>query len=63
MEQITVIDRIFNKYFDTLKEKLHPEIVDNLIKVFINRDSIETNLAEFIKWLGDYNSKDKKSKY
>ena len=61
MEQTSIIDQIFEKYFETIKDKLDYEIIKNLKEVFEREDSTEANLDNFIKWLEDYNAKDKKS--
>jgi len=61
MEQISVIGQIFEKYFEALKNKLDHAIIENLKKVFERDDLMEANLNDFIKWLEDYNAKDKKS--
>ncbi len=61
MEQISVIGQIFKKYFEALEDRLNREIIENLRKIFERGDLTEANLNEFIKWLEDYNAKDKKS--
>jgi len=61
MKQISIIGRIFEKYFETLKNKLNHEIIENLKKAFEGEDLTEANLNDFIKWLEDYNAEDKKS--
>jgi hypothetical protein len=61
MEQTSIIGQIFEKYFESLKDKLDHEIVDSLKEVFEREDLTEANLNNFIKWLEDYNAKDKKS--
>jgi len=61
MEQTSIIGQIFEKYFEILKDKMDHEIVDSLKEVFEREDFTETNLSNFIKWLEDYNAKDKKS--
>ena len=61
MKQISIIGRIFEKYFGTLKNKLNHEIIENLKKAFEGGDLTEANLNDFIKWLEDYNAEDKKS--
>jgi hypothetical protein len=61
MEQTSIIGQIFEKYFESLKEKLDHEIVESLKEVFEREDLTEANLSNFIKWLEDYNAKDKKS--
>lgn len=61
MEQTSIIDQIFEKYFESLKDKLDHEIVESLKEVFEREDLTEANLSNFIKWLEDYNAKDKKS--
>ena len=61
MEQTSIIDQIFVKYFESLKDKLDYKIVDSLKEVFERENLTEANLSNFIKWLEDYNAKDKKS--
>lgn len=61
MEQTSVINQIFEKYFGALKDRLSQEIIENLKKAFEGADLTEANLNNFIKWLEDYNAKDKKS--
>lgn len=60
MEQTSVISQIFEKYFGALKDRLSQEIIENLKKAFEGEDLTEANLNNFIKWLKDYNAKDKK---
>ena len=61
MDQTSVIDQIFERYFEALKDKLDWEIIKNLKEVFGKEHSTETSLDNFVKWLKNYNAKDKKS--
>ncbi|MBC8525893.1 MAG: hypothetical protein H8D22_03330 [Candidatus Cloacimonetes bacterium] len=60
MKQTSVINKIFEKYFETFKDKLDNEIIENLKEVFESDYLTEANLNDFIKWLENYNAEDKK---
>ena len=60
MEQISIINQIFDRFFENLSNKLDEKIIENLKKAFGKGKLTETKLNAFIEWLKDFNNaKDK----
>ena len=63
-ESVSVIERIFKKYFDNLRRipELDDAIIKKLQEIHQNKGlSDSSSLDEFIPWLEEYNAKNKKS--
>lgn len=63
MEQLSIIDRIFQKFFSSLKDNanLNGEIFEQLQEIYNQEGFSEASLDEFVRWLEEYNAKDKES--
>lgn len=63
MEQLSVIDRIFQKFFSSLKDNvnLNGEIIEQLQEIYNQEGFSEASLDEFVRWLEEYDAKDKES--
>lgn len=65
MSEISISQQIFLKFFGNLKEKydLDENIISQIKKLYQENKLIDaTELDNFVKWLEEYNAKDKESK-
>lgn len=63
MEQLSIIDRIFQEFFSSLKDNvnLNGEIIEQLQEIYNQEGFSEASLDEFVRWLEENNAKDKES--
>lgn len=65
MSEISISQQIFLKFFGNLKEKydFDENIISHIKKLYQeNKLTDATELDSFVKWLEEYNAKDKESK-
>lgn len=63
MEQLSIIDRIFQEFFRNLKDNvnLNGAIINKLQEIYNQEGFSEASLDKFVRWLEEYDAKDKES--